>query len=309
MIYTLTLNTAIDMNITTQGLLPNKVNRTQSVKYSPNGKGVNVSVVLRHNEIRNRIIGVFGGFSGRYIVDELNVAGHEVSPVWVEEPTRINVFAHDGQDEFKLVSPGSFVSREKQKEMLSMIKHFTDMDYLVISGSLPPGVELSFYDELMVLLKSKGVKVVLDISSTKLEGLLKYEPLLIKPNDDELKEVFGLDIKDVPIVEVMSVLHNKGAQNVLLTMGAQGLYFSDGSKIYGCDSPKITLLSSACAGDACLGAFLSEWLLGGDIEYALKKASATGANVAESEGIGALENVASYIKKVNVKTILQEGVL
>lgn len=309
MIYTLTLNTAIDMNITTQGLLPNKVNRTQSVKYSPNGKGVNVSVVLRHNEIRNRIIGVFGGFSGRYIVDELNVAGHEVSPVWVEEPTRINVFAHDGQDEFKLVSPGSFVSREKQKEMLSMIKHFTDMDYLVISGSLPPGVELSFYDELMVLLKSKGVKVVLDISSPKLEGLLKYEPLLIKPNDDELKEVFGLDIKDVPIVEVMSVLHNKGAQNVLLTMGAQGLYFSDGSKIYGCDSPKITLLSSACAGDACLGAFLSEWLLGGDIEYALKKASATGANVAESEGIGALENVASYIKKVNVKTILQEGVL
>lgn len=309
MIYTLTLNTAIDMNITTQGLLPNKVNRTQSVKYSPNGKGVNVSVVLRHNEIRNRIIGVFGGFSGRYIVDELNVAGHEVSPVWVEEPTRINVFAHDGQDEFKLVSPGSFVSREKQKEMLSMIKHFTDMDYLVISGSLPPGIELSFYDELIILLKSKGVKVILDISSQKLEDLLKYEPLLIKPNDDELKEVFGLDIKDVPIVEVMSVLHNKGAQNVLLTMGAQGLYFSDGSKIYGCDSPKITLLSSACAGDACLGAFLSEWLLGGDIEYALKKASATGANVAESEGIGALENVASYIKKVNVKTILQEGVL
>lgn len=309
MIYTLTLNTAIDMNITTQGLLPNKVNRTQSVKYSPNGKGVNVSVVLRHNEIRNRIIGVFGGFSGRYIVDELNVAGHEVSPVWVEEPTRINVFAHDGQDEFKLVSPGSFVSREKQKEMLSMIKHFTDMDYFVISGSLPPGIELSFYDELIILLKSKGVKVILDISSQKLEDLLKYEPLLIKPNDDELKEVFGLDIKDVPIVEVMSVLHNKGAQNVLLTMGAQGLYFSDGSKIYGCDSPKITLLSSACAGDACLGAFLSEWLLGGDIEYALKKASATGANVAESEGIGALENVASYIKKVNVKTILQEGVL
>ena len=309
MIYTLTLNTAIDMNITTQGMLPNKVNRTQSVKYTPNGKGVNVSVVLKHNEVRNRIIGVFGGFSGRYIVDELNAAGHEVSPVWVDEPTRINVFAHDGQDEFKLVSPGSFVSREKQKEMLGMIKHFTDMDYLVISGSLPPGIELSFYDELMVLLKSKGVKVVLDISSTKLEDLLKYEPLLIKPNDDELRDVFGLDVNDVPVLEVMKVLHGKGAQNVLLTMGAKGLYFSDSSKVYGCDAPKVKLLSSACAGDACLGAFLSEWLLGSDVEYALKKASATGANVAESEGIGTLENVESYIKKVNVKTILQEGVL
>lgn len=304
MIYTLTLNTAIDMNIITKGLLPNKVNRTESVKYSPNGKGVNVSIVLKHNNIPSKIMGVFGGFSGHYIADELVRMNHDVIPVWVEEPTRINVFAHDGSNEFKLVSPGSYVNREKQDEVIDIIKRSTDMEYLVISGSLPPGIELSFYDEILSVLKNKGVKAILDISSSKLKELLSHNPLLIKPNDDELLEIFGLDVKKQNIVNIMKELHRQGAQNVLLTMGDKGLYFSNRTNIYYCDSPKIKLVSSACAGDSCLGAFLSEWLSGSDIQCALKKASATGANVAESEGIGLLDKVESYIKDINVKTIL-----
>lgn len=304
MIYTLTLNTAIDMNIITRGLLPNKVNRTESVKYSANGKGVNVSILLRHNNIPTNIIGVFGGFSGHYIVDELNIMGHNVLPIWVEEPTRINVFAHDGSDEFKLVSPGSYVSKEKQKEIIKVIKQSKDMDYLVISGSLPPGIDLSFYDEMLLALKERNVKVILDISSPKLKEILKYNPLLIKPNDDELLEIFGLNIKEIDIKDIMKELHIQGAENVLLTMGDKGLYFSNGINIYYCSSPKIKLVSSACAGDSCLGAFLSEWLLGHDVKYALRKASATGANVAESEGIGLLDKVEDYIKETNVKTIL-----
>lgn len=304
MIYTLTLNTAIDMNIITKGLLPNKVNRTESVKYSPNGKGVNVSIVLKHNNVPSKIMGIFGGFSGHYIADELIRMNHNILPVWVEEPTRINVFAHDGHNEFKLVSPGSYVSREKQDEIINIIKYASDMEYLVISGSLPPGMELSFYDEILSVLKDKGVKVILDISSFKLKDLLPYNPLLIKPNDDELLEIFGLDVKKQNIINIMKELHDNGAQNVLLTMGDKGLYFSNNINIYYCDSPQIELVSSACAGDSCLGAFLSEWLSGSDLQYALKKASATGANVAESEGIGLLDKVEDYIKDINVKTIL-----
>lgn len=304
MIYTLTLNTAIDMNIITKGLLPNKVNRTESVKYSPNGKGVNVSIVLKHNNVPSKVMGVFGGFSGHYIADELVRMDHNILPVWVDEPTRINVFAHDGKDEFKLVSPGSYVNKDKQNEIIEKITSDTDMEYLVISGSLPPGIDESFYDEILKVLSIKGVKVIIDISSSKLKDLLFYKPLLIKPNDDELLEVFGLDVKKQNIVNIMKELHIQGAQNVLLTMGDKGLYFSNRLNIYYCDSPKIELMSSACAGDSCLGAFLSEWLLGSDLQYALKKASATGANVAESEGIGLLDKVEGYIKDINVKTIL-----
>ena len=133
---------------------------------------------------------------------------------------------------------------------------------------------------------------------------MKYEPLLIKPNDDEIKEVFGMEITDENSVkEVMKHLHGLGAKNVLMTMGAKGLYFSNKEKIWFCDAPKITLLSSACSGDSCLAAFLSEWLMGKDIEYALKKASATGANVAESMAIGDLKKVDKYIESLNIKEV------
>lgn len=306
MIYTLTLNTAIDMNIITKGLFPNKVNRTEHVEYSPNGKGVNVSMLLKHNNMPSKIIGIFGGFTGRFIVDELEKQNHEVIPVWVNEPTRINVFAHDGSDEFKLVSPGAFVSEEKQEEILNIIKMISDMKYLVVSGSLPPGIYHSFYDRLCQICKRKDVEIILDISSPYLKELMKYEPLLIKPNDDELKEVFGLTVSlsdKSQIVASMNYLHNLGAKNVLLTLGEKGLYFSSGCGVYYCEAPEINLISSACAGDACLGSFLSAWLNGKSIEAALRLGSATGANVAESNGLGDFKKVNEYITQINVTKI------
>lgn len=301
MIYTLTLNPAIDMNIVTNGLTPNKVNRTKHVEYSPNGKGVNVSVVLKHYGVKSTIMGVFGGFSGRYIVDELIKMKHSVLPVWVEEDTRINVFANDSQNEFKFVSPGAFTSQSKQEEMLNIINQTQDMEYLIISGSLPPGIKEEFYHTVLKDCKEKGINIVLDISSPVLKDLLKYEPLLIKPNDEELKEVFDLSTENTEqVIEAMDILHQKGAKNVLLTMGSKGLYFSNGKEIYFCGAPKINLLSSACAGDSCLAAFLSSWLKKDSIEFSLKLGSATGGNVAESNGIGDLKKVSEYMEQINV---------
>lgn len=306
MIYTLTLNAAIDMNIITKGLLPNKVNRTEHVEYSPNGKGVNVSMLLKHNKMSSVIIGVFGGFTGHYIVDELKKQNHKVLPVWVEEPTRVNVFAHEGQNEFKLVSPGAFVSEEKQEEIIQLLKSLTDIDYLVISGSLPPGIYEGFYDRICQLCKRKGTEIILDISSPYLKSLLKYEPLLIKPNEEELNDIFDLTVSvsdKNQILASMKYLHNLGAKNVLLTLGDKGLYFSSGSRVYYCEAPEIQVISSACAGDACLGSFLSAWLNEKSIESALRLGSATGANVAESNGLGDFKKVNEYITKINVTKI------
>jgi len=302
MIYTLTLNTAIDMNVITNKYLPNTVNRTESVKYSPNGKGINVSIVLEHFNVKSKIIGVFGGFTGRYIVDELCKKNIEVLPVWVEEPTRINVFTSVNNEEYKLVSPGSFVNKEKQEEIKSLLSQCKDMDTLVICGSLPPGISPSFYDEIIDLVKNKhNAEIILDISSEKLKDLLKYNPLLIKPNDEELKEVFGFELGSIDNVKnAMKSLHEKGVKQVLLTLGGEGLYYSDGEKVFYCEAPKIELLSSACAGDSCLAAFMSGIKTGLNIEDVLKRSSATGANVAESEGIGLLDKVDDYTKLINV---------
>lgn len=305
MIYTLTLNPAIDMNISSKSITPDIVQRTEGAVYSPNGKGVNVSIVLKKNNVNSTVLGYFGGFSGNYIVDEIRKLDINIVPFPIIENTRINVFIHDGKHEYKFVSPGGYVTENSQKDLTNYIRlNIKENDYLVISGSLPPGINTSFYHEILSLCNDKNIHIILDISSPCLKELLKYKPYLIKPNDDELKEIFNLTLNDEEsIIKSLQMLRNQGVKNTLLTMGDKGLYFFDGKNAYYANALKIKLLSSACAGDSSLAAFMSEFLFKGDIEKALKKASATGANVAESEGIGKLEKVEEYIQQINIKKI------
>ncbi len=164
MIHTLTLNTAIDMNIFCDPLQPAAVNRTRQTEYCPNGKGVNVSLVLHHYQQPTHVMGIFGGFTGRYIVEELRKQHINVTPAWVAEPTRINIFINDGSDEYKLVNPGARINDEGKEQILHHLQCVTPGDYLVISGSLPPGIESRFYSEILVLCQQKGCEVILDIS-------------------------------------------------------------------------------------------------------------------------------------------------
>ncbi len=171
--------------------------------------------------------------------------------------------------------------------LLALLKELPDFDYLTINGSLPPGIEESFYDEILEVCAQRGAQVVLDISSKRMPELLRFKPLLIKPNDEEVREIWGRSLTSLEdVVSTMVLLHGQGARNVLLTLGDKGMLFSDGVGLWYCDAPKVKLVSSACAGDSCLAAFLSEWLGGGELETAMKKGSATGADVAEFAQFG-----------------------
>lgn len=305
MIYTLTPNPAIDMNISTDGLKAKQVNRTFDTVYTPNGKGLNVTFVLGHFGIPSGVLGFFGGFSGNYIIDETRDRGYSVYPVMVEDTTRINIFLNDGTQEYKLVNSGSFVTEERQAEMLRILEDLPDMEYLTINGSLPPGIAPSFYDKVFEVCRKKGTRVILDVSSDRLPDLLSLHPLLIKPNDEELMDIFGLPVTtDQEAAEAMRELHRKGAENVLLTLGDKGAYFSNGKALYRATAQPVKLLSSACAGDSALAAFLSIWLFDREkIEEAMKLSAATGANVAESNAIGTLEKVETYRKNIRVRKV------
>lgn len=305
MIYTLTTNPAVDMNFSVNDMTPNKVNRTSDITYTPNGKGVNVSLVLKHFGMNSVVLGFFGGFTGKYIVDELKRGSIDVRPSWIEGDTRINTFISEEGKEYKFVNKGPTVTKEVQMELLDELNNAIDCEILVISGSLPNGVDVSYYDEIFKVCERRGIDVVLDISSPKLKDLLKYKPLLIKPNDEEIKEVFGVELNnEEDIKTILKYLYKEGARNILLTFGDRGLYFYDGKKAYYCDAPKVELKSSACAGDACLATFLSEWASSDDnVEYALKKASSVGGNVAESYGLGTFSNYKDYIKNLNVRGV------
>jgi 6-phosphofructokinase 2 len=304
-IYTLTMNPAIDMNITTKGLKRGLVNRTFDTVYTPNGKGVNVTLTLKHFGEESVVTGFFGGFSGNYVVTELENRGVKVQPIWVEDTTRINIFLNDGDGEFKFVNSGATVNEDQQYEMIQMFEKADDCECIAISGSLPPGIQTTYYESILSLCKKRGIDVVLDISSSKLKDLLKYEPLLIKPNDEEIEEIFGIKMKDEQdIIHVLKYLHELGAKNILLTLGTKGAYFYNGKDIYNSTAQPVKLLSSACAGDAALGSFLSLWYKDQEnIEQALKRSAATGANVAESNALGDFAKVEEYEKNIEVRKV------
>jgi 1-phosphofructokinase/6-phosphofructokinase 2 len=296
------------MNISSNGIMGKVVNRTFDAVYTPNGKGLNVSYCLSRFETQSAVLGFFGGFSGRYIVEETQKMGIGVYPVWVEDTTRINIFLNDKANEYKFVNEGSYVSQKKQRELCRLMETLGDMDTLIVSGSLPKGLTDSFYDEILDICRKKQTAVILDISSPYLKNLMRTRPYLIKPNDEEIRDIFGIVMRDeADIKDVLLDLYEGGAKNILLTLGERGSYFYNGSDLYHAGTKKVPLVSSACAGDAALGGFLSVWLKQPyEIERALKRSAAVGANVAESSGLGLMDKVEDYEKEIMVRKV--EGV-
>lgn len=305
MIYTLTLNPSIDMNVTTDKLSENSATRTKNMILTPNGKGINVAFVLRHFGCSVGAMGFFGGFTGKYIVDRCEGAGIKVVPAWIEGENRINVFLTEGNAEYKLINEGPNIEGNEEQIMLQALDGVSDMEVLTVNGSEPRNLSVHFYEKLIQIVKKKKAKLILDMSSLKLKDLLTYKPLLIKPNDEELEKIFGIKITDVnSIKNALVFLNEKGAQNILLTLGEKGSYFYNGTDFFHCGVQPVKVRSSLCTGDGFLAAFLSVWLTDKNcVNEALKLAAAVGANIAESDGIGTLEKVDIYKKNIQVKNI------
>ena len=309
MIYTLTPNPAIDYNICCDGLQPNTVTRTRDAVYTPNGKGLNVSFTLDHYGVDTTILGFFAGFSGRYIVEGARELGVDVKPVWTEGITRVNVFLNAGPDtEYNMVNAGAAITAADEDAMFDLIDRLDDLDCLVISGSLPPNASEGFLRTAIERVRAKGSRFVLDISSSQLAELLELEPLLIKPNDDELRDIFGIEVvagDDESVSAAMGELHARGAQNVLLTLGGAGAYFSNGEHLWFANRTfDVEVRSTVCAGDSSLAAFLSVWFSDRDrVEDALRRSMATGANVVECAGLGDFAHVEEYEKGIDIRPV------
>lgn len=306
MIYTLTLNPAVDMNVSSDRMEAGLVNRTYDTVYTPNGKGVNVSFTLQHFGIPSVVLGPFGGFTGDYITSECRNRGLTVLPSPIAGTNRVNMFVTVGDKEYKLVNEGPVVSPEEQESLLALLESLTDLEVLTINGSMARGFSKDYILRIMEICNRKQVKVVPDISTPMLKELLAYRPFLIKPNDEELMDIFALPATNwEEILAALKELYQAGAQNILLTMGDKGSYFYNGTECYHCEAHPVKLVSSACCGDGFLSAFLSIWLTSPDqVVEALKLAAATGANVAESAALGDFANVERYRQQIRVTKIV-----
>ncbi|TQS71154.1 1-phosphofructokinase [Ornithinibacillus gellani] len=300
MIYTCTLNPAIDLFIEADDLLPNKVNRTKSEDYQANGKGVNVSIILKKLGMGSTALGFKAGFTGAYIQDELHAMGIDTDFVEIDGITRVNIFVHTGDQEYKIVNRGPNVDTNAYNKMIEKIKSLPDQSTLFVSGSAPRGVDESIYKEIAKIAFDKQIDLILDISSEVLMDCLQYNPFLIKPNKEELAHFYGKeDLTEDDIIYYGRDLLDKGAKHVLISLGEDGAIYIDKDHLLKVSSPKGKVVNTACAGDTMLAMFYQKMQAGFSIEDTMVYASAAGSSTAFSEGLSDLQDVSELMKQIN----------
>ncbi|AMV61456.1 Tagatose-6-phosphate kinase [Pediococcus damnosus] len=307
MIYTLTLNPAIDLVIDTKTMQPNVVNRTESYDIQANGKGVNVSFILKRLGIENVALGIGGGFTIKYIEEVLNKSDITNDFVHVEKPTRINVFTRvqDENQEYKLVNKGPKTNKNQINELLKKIKKLKKDDILSLSGSFSEGIEPGILSQIARISEKNQFKLVIDTSYTEVLDTLKYHPYLIKPNEHEIASWFGMS--KVPdqetLIKMGKELIHRGALNVLISLGGLGAVFINSHEVLFGNAAKGEVVNTAGSGDTMLGSFLGGMVTGLSSKENLKRALAAGSDTAFQSWITNFKNVPILEKQIQVKTI------
>ncbi|WP_265459299.1 1-phosphofructokinase [Enterococcus sp. HY326] len=302
-VYTCTMNLAIDLFIETENLLPHTVNRTIDDDIQANGKGVNVSLVLKMLGIDSTALGFKAGFTGDYIDDFLQEQGIATDFVKVPGMTRINVFTQVDQtdEEFKLVNRGPEIPPEKVASLVNQIKKLQAGDYLCVSGSLPRGVQPDILIEISRICYEKQVHLILDSSYREILDCLPYQPFLLKPNEEELAEWYQLENPQTDdYLQAAEKLIQAGAQNVLLSLGGQGAVFINQEEILAGNAPRGKVVNTACAGDTLLGTFLGELILNESTGAGLRKSIAAGSSTAFRKGLTDFSDVAFLEKQIQI---------
>lgn len=305
MIYTLTLNPAvdyyIDMNKFEEGEL-NKVNNSYTLA---GGKGINVSKVLKNFGIESIALGFCGGFTGEYIKTDLNKYGIKDNFISLAQNTRINVKIKTEKKETEIMGKSPKILPENIDELLSIIDNIQDNDILVLSGSVPSSVKEYIYKDIIQKTKSKNnVKIILDSRENAFKIAVKENVFLTKPNRKELSEYFGKDIRTVyDIITYAKQLVEDGSENVIVSLGKDGsaLVNKDGSYIG--NAPDGKLISSVGAGDAMVAGIVYGISKNLSILDSYKYAIASGTATAFNEGLTTFEDMNNLLDKVEIKEI------
>ena len=300
MIYTVTFNPAIDYLVYVPELKVGSIIRSEKEKVFFGGKGINVSLVLRELGIKSTAMGFIAGFTGSAI--EQAIGGDEISTDFVhlnEGLTRINVKIRSGQ-ETDINGQGPAISENDIKLLFDKLKMLKKGDTLVLAGSIPNTLPSDIYEKIMELLSETGVRFVVDATKDLLLNSLKYLPFLIKPNNDELGEIFGVKI-DTPEDAILYAgkLRKMGAVNVLVSMGKNGAVLVDeNGKEYYMPAIDGKVINTVGAGDSMVAGFLAGYAQESDYGYALKLGTAAGGATAFSEGLASRDEIFRLMNQI-----------
>lgn len=297
MIYTVTFNPAIDYVMYADTIQSGETNRSSSEEIYFGGKGINVSLVLKELGVESKALGFIAGFTGLAIEEYLEKTGIKTDFVKLDRGfSRINVKIKSGE-ETEINGRGPDIPSDKVEEFLLKTDEIKNGDTLILSGSIPGSMPNDIYEKILEKLSCKDIRIVVDATGDLLKNTLKYKPFLIKPNKDELAELFGKNLETKEdIITCAKKLKEMGAQNVLVSMACDGAILLDAEgKVHATSAKKGTVVNSVGAGDSMVAGFLAGAHKGYD--YALKLGNASGAATAFSKGLASKAEIDRLMNK------------
>lgn len=299
MIYTVTFNPAVDYIVHAQELKTGCVNRSQRDEIYFGGKGINVSIVLQELGIKSKALGFVAGFTGEAIEKGVQELGIETDFVHLKQGfSRINVKIKS-DIETELNGQGPQIPKEAVNEFFEKLKEVKNGDTVVLAGSIPDALPADIYQRILEFLKEKQIRTVVDATKDLLMNVLEYKPFLVKPNQFELEEMFGVKLSGIKdILTYAKKLKEMGATNVLVSMAGDGAVLLDeNDKEHVCGVCSGQVRNSVGAGDSMVAGFIAGCEQG-DYEYALKLGTATGGATAFSDGLATKDLVYDLLKQL-----------
>ena len=303
MIYTVTFNPSLDYIVTVPGFTCGRTNRTVEEKIFPGGKGVNVSMVLKNLGIDSTALGFYAGFTGQELKRLMEQKGISAGFIPVEDGiTRINVKIR-GEEESEINGQGPAIGKAEIAKLYEKLDSLTDGDTLILAGSIPGVMPQTMYSDIMEHLKNKKLNIVVDATRDLLVNVLCYHPFLIKPNNHELEEIFGVTMEEgkAEIARYAKKLQEKGARNVLDSMAGDGaVLVTETGEIYEAAAPKGKVVNSVGAGDSMVAGFLAGYFAENDYRAAFQMGLCTGSASAFSEELATKDTVEALLEKAEI---------
>lgn len=299
MIFTVTFNPSLDYIVRVDEMRLGTINRTNYEQLLPGGKGINVSIVLGNLGHPSRALGFSAGVTGVALEKLLADAGVDADLVHVKEGfTRINAKVK-AIEETELNGQGPRIAPEDVDALFSKLDVLGQDDTLVISGSVPNTLPSDMYEQVMKRLAGHGVRIVVDAERDLLTRVLPYRPFLVKPNNHELGDIFGVTLKTRDeVVPYARRMQEMGAQNVLVSMAGEGgvLVAADG-QVYQSPAAKGTVVNSVGAGDSCVAGFLAGLMETDSYQTAFRMGLAAGSASAFSDHLATRPEVEDLMSR------------
>ena len=299
MIYTVTLNPSIDYIVRLDKLTSGITNRTTREEYYYGGKGINVSLVLAELDLDSTAYGFVAGFTGKAI--ENGIRNDHIITDFIklkEGISRINIKIKAGE-ETEINCQGPHIDEQELERLLQKIDRIQPGDTLILAGSIPNTMPDDTYEIMMQRIGDKDVRIVVDATKQLLVNSLKYHPFLIKPNRQELSEIFNVEVKTEEDIEhYAKELQKLGARNVLISLGGEGAMLIDenGGK-HKAGVLKEKVINTVGSGDSMVAGFVAGYVKTGDYGYALKLGSVCGNATAFLSGLATKEKINELLEK------------